>query len=319
MTSLFELTRALGALLPVPVTGYARNQVYMLVGPTPHLTLPCLPLVCSVAVLTIYGVTIAATDYTVNYGTGVISFPTLVIGDQVIISYQFDLTDELIRQAVNDLGRRLPRRAVMQTIMRDGIAPLPLDLQTLISATEILADCCQAPCAACEGGCNCEACGIFVSGAQLVMNPAPCEEKHFALCYTGGYPLDERCCFDGLTPELADLVLLKAQALAYSSPKVLLELSGQTVGNGSSSQRDERVKIVVEETDRCERNKTTTTTETGSGTGNKTSSFLGSTSYGALAQLYQKQYDDALLTKTEITVLGKSCNNRSRYRTRLGY
>jgi len=317
MISLYELTRALGALLPVPVTGYARNQVYMLAGPIPHLTLPCLPLVGTVTVLTINGVPLATTDYTVNYGTGVIAGLGLAVGNQVIVTYQFDLTDELVRQAVNDLGRRLPRRAVTQTVMEDGIAQLPTDLQTLISVTEILADCCQAPCSACDGGCNCESCGLFVSGAQLVMNPAPCEDKQLEICYTGGYPLDNRCCFEGLTPELADLVLLKAQAIAYSSPKVLLELSGQTVGSSGAASSDERVKIVVEEKDRCERNTTTTTTE--KGVANKTSSFLGSTSYGALAQLYQKQYDNALLTKTEVAVLGKACGGRARYRSRLGW
>ncbi len=316
MTSLYELTRALGALLPVAVTGYARNQVYMLVGPTPHLTLPCLPLVGTVTAMNINGVALAATEYTINYGTGVIAFPMFTVGDQVIVTYQFDLADELIRQAVNDLGRRLPRRNVTQTVMCDGVAQLPPDLQTLISVTEILEDCCQVPCAVCGGGCNCEACGLFVSGAQLVMNPAPCEDKQLELCYTGGYPLDKCCCFAGLTPELADLVLLKAQAIAYSSPKVLLELSGQRVGGSSNTESDERVKIVVEEKDRCERNTTTTTTERGSG--NKTSSFLGSTSYGALAQLYQTQYDNALLAKTEVSVLGAMCSGKRRYRKKLG-
>ena len=46
------------------------------------------------------------------------------------------------------------------------------------------------------------------------------------ICYLGGYPLDKNGCFVGLTAELADRVLLKAQALAYSNPKLFLDLSG---------------------------------------------------------------------------------------------
>lgn len=48
----------------------------------------------------INGMALAAADDTINYGTGVIAFPRLAVGDQVIVTYQFDINSMAIRTAL---------------------------------------------------------------------------------------------------------------------------------------------------------------------------------------------------------------------------
>jgi hypothetical protein len=99
---------------------------------------------------------------------------------------------------------------------------------------------------------DCGPCSLYQRGDLLVIAPPLCTDQMLHLCYLGGYPLDKNGCFDGLTAELADLVLLKAQALAYSNPKLFLDLSG--VSSSNESYTSNRIDTAT----------TTTSNDTGS-------------------------------------------------------
>ena len=340
-TALNELTAALDALLPILAVGFARGRP-IAVQPslqdtsTAVLALPAIPLTNALVITDRFGVIIDPTQYTIDLATGAIILSdqlqqTYPLNSRLYVTYEFSLADEFIRQAVNDLGRRLPRRNIAQTVIvaGHGSAQLPADLLELIMVTEIdpTCDSCGRPrCQRADNHHNCSTCRLFVSGATLIAHPAPCHDLCLELCYLGGYPLNCDGCFDGLTPQLADLVLLKAQAIAYSSPKLLLTLAGLSIGgdtsgntNAEGTEESTRTKTETEEYDRCERIKTKTTIETISGIFDRsgssagTTNFFRSSTWNSLAQTYQTQYDDALRALTASAPLHRTC----RYRTRI--
>lgn len=319
MVTITELTQALEALLPVAVTGTARNLARVAMGDATtgpqgkpsHVMLPHIP----TAITAITRADGSAVDvYAADYLSGRLDLPTVAVGERVRIGYQFSIADDLIRQAINDLGRRLPRRKVARIQMHQNEGTLPDDLITLISVGD--KPCCGM--AVQVGGCD-----LFVSSNKLIAGCGVCP-GHYQICYMGGYPCVGGV-VDGLTFQLADLVLLKAQALAYRSPKVLLALSGLDVGGDESTTSDSgteeslRTVTTVEETDRCERTKTTTTTERVTGSFDKEDSssaeFLRSTDAGALADLYESQYQTGISALAQMAIIPE----RRIYRPRLGY
>lgn len=165
-------------------------------------------------------------------------------------------------------------------------------------------------------------------GNELILRPPPCEDAWLELCYEGGYPLNEDDCFVGLTPELADLALLKAQALAYRNPRLLLDLAGYTRNNnsnsGSTNTSTDEVTTVVKEKS-CNR-ETTTTTKHGATTGATANSGSGASPTGsalaslstinwtALATQAENAYQAALQQRTASTSLPL---RRNGYRSRI--
>ena len=157
-----SLVATLGALLPVATWGTVRGATYVTRGDgatgaegmPSHVVLPNGPTALLVVTQSDGA---AVTEYRVDYSSGRVEFATVAVGTRVLISYQVDLADELIRQAVNDLGRRLPRRQVGAVWMDGNEGLLPADLTTLISVSDQL--CCGA--AVRVGGCE-----LFVSGGS---------------------------------------------------------------------------------------------------------------------------------------------------------
>lgn len=309
--TLLELTQALEALLPVAALGTARNLAMVArgdektgpEGKPSHVTLPHIPTAIT-AITTATGETVGI--YTANYITGRLDLPTVAVGEQVRISYQFGIADDLIRQAVNDLGRKLPRRNVAKIYMHRNEGALPEDLITLISVGD--RPCCGL--AVQVGGCE-----LFVSGGKLMAACGACP-GYYHICYMGGYPCRNGS-FEGLTPPLADLVLLKAQALAYRSPRILMALSGAPIATGEAVASDENKEttVTVTEKDRCERTETTTTTKTASGSYASVDSFLSSTDANAFADSYERQYMAGLSALGLVAIIP----GRRMYRRRLGY
>lgn len=306
-----ELVQALEALLPVPALGMQRNLAMVAIGDEKtgpegkpsHVVLPHCPTAIT-AISTATGETVGI--YTANHITGRLELPTVAVGEWVRISYQFSIADDLIRQAVNDLGRKLPRRNVAKIYMHRNEGALPEDLITLISVGD--QPCCGA--AVQVGGCE-----LFVSGGKLVAGCGACP-GHYYICYMGGYPCRGGR-FEGLTPPLADLVLLKAQALAYRSPRILMALAGAPMATGEAVANDENTETTVttEEKDRCDRSTTTTTVKTASGSYASVDSFLSSTDANAFADSYERQYVAALGALGLVAIIP----GRRIYRRRLGY
>lgn len=311
--TLTELTQALEALIPVALIGTARAVAMVAMGDEKtgpegkpsHVVLPhCLTAITAIGMANGDAVGL----YMTNYVTGRVDLPAVAVGERLRISYQFSIADDLIRQAVNDLGRRLPRRNVAKIWMHRNEGVLPDDLTTLISVGD--RPCCGL--AVQVGGCE-----LFVAGGKLVAACGACP-GHYYICYMGGYPCKNGI-FEGLTPPLADLVLLKAQALAYRSPRVLMALSGAPVGSGETVTSDENKEttVMVTEKDRCDRTETTTTTKTASGSyaSVESSGFLSSTDANAFADGYEEQYEVGLLTLGLVAIIP----GRRIYRRGLGY
>lgn len=161
---------------------------------------------------------------------------------------------------------------------------------------------------------------MYLRGTELILRPPPGEDAWLELCYEGGYPLNEHDCFVGLTPELADLALLKAQALAYRNPRLLLDLAGYTRNNssnsGSTNTSTDEVTTVVKEKS-CNR-ETTTTTKHGATTGATANSSalasLNTINWTALATQAEAAYQAALQQRTASTILPL---RRNGYRARI--
>jgi hypothetical protein len=160
---------------------------------------------------------------------------------------------------------------------------------------------------------------MYLRGNELILRPPPCEDAWLEICYEGGYPLDGDECFTGLKPELADLVLLKAQAIAYRNPKMLLDLAGYSTsttnssGAGSTGATDEVTTVVKEKS--CGKETTTTTKKAATSSSSSSSlSNLSSINWTTLATQFETAYQKALLLRTESTTLPL---RRNGYRARI--
>jgi hypothetical protein len=260
MSCLVDLAETLNGLLPDCPTGKVCRQVVD--ASAGCVALRHLP-VGAPTVISACGATITADQYIMDYTSGMLY--TCVDDGKILVSYSYNLAETYIRQAVRDVGIRLPQRNTicLPLFANCGLAPLPCHFQRIewLRVSDCL--CGQPSCARCESkprcSCNqlfmgdCGPCSLYPRGDLLVVAPPLCTDQMLHLCYLGGYPLDKNGCFDGLTAELADLVLLKAQALAYSNPKLFLDLSGVS---GSSNRSDGSHRI--------DTTTTTTSNDTGS-------------------------------------------------------
>lgn len=238
---LSDLAETLNALLPDCPTGQACRQVLDVSSGCVQLahlptSAPTLVSAC--------GGPITSSQYLIDYTTGMLY--TCIDDGKILISYRYNLAETYIQQAARDLGVRLPQRNTVCTPLfaNCGLAPLPCSVQRIDWITLSDCTCGQPTCRRCQSvpRCVCDGytfrygdCSLYQRGDLLVVAEPPCDDKMLHICYLGGYPLDKNGCFVGLTAELADLVLLKAQALAYSNPKLFLDLSGLSSSDASSS------------------------------------------------------------------------------------
>lgn len=242
-TCLSDMAETLNALLPYCPTGNVCRQV--IEASAGCVQLKHLP-TSTPTVISACGATVTADQYLMDYTSGVLY--TCLTDGKVLVSYTYSLAETYILQAVRDLGVRLPQRNTVCTPLfaNCGLAPLPCSVQRIdwIRVSDCM--CGQPSCDRCQSRphCTCNAglhfhcgpCGLYQRGNTLVVNPPPCDDQMLHICYLGGYPLDKNGCFVGLTPELGDLVLLKAQALAYSNPKLFLDLTGLSSSTNSSTE-----------------------------------------------------------------------------------
>jgi hypothetical protein len=262
---LSDLAETLNALLPDCPTGQVCRQVVDAAAGC--VVLKHLP-TGAPTVISACGATITTDQYLMDYTSGMLY--TCADDGKILISYRYNLAETYIRQAVRDVGIRLPQRNTicLPLFANCGLAPLPCHLQRIewLRVSDCL--CGQPSCTRCETkprcACNqlfmgdCGPCSLYQRGDLLVIAPPLCTDQMLHLCYLGGYPLDKNGCFDGLTAELADLVLLKAQALAYSNPKLFLDLSGVS-GSNTSNRSDGTI--------------TTTTTTSSNDTGSEDDAY----------------------------------------------
>ena len=242
---LSDLAATLNALLPDCPTGQVCRQVLDVRGPSGRGCVQLAHLPTSAPTLvSACGGSITSSQYLMDYTTGMLY--TCVDDGKILISYRYNLAATYIQQAVRDLGVRLPQRntACTPLFANCGLAPLPCNVQRIDWITISDCTCGQTSCQRCQSTprCVCDSytfrygdCNLYQRGDLLVVTEPPCEDQMLHICYLGGYPLDKNGCFIGLTAELADLVLLKAQALAYSNPKLFLDLSGLTSSDNSTN------------------------------------------------------------------------------------
>jgi len=229
------LAATLAALLPVCPTGQVCREVVD--AGAGCVALAHIP-ISAPTVVSACGATISADQYLMDYTSGMLY--TCVDDGQVLVAYRYNLAETYIQQAVRDVGIRLPQRNTICTpLFADcGLAPLPCAVQRIDWIRVSDCTCGQPTCHQCltMPRCACHddqhytfgPCSLYQRGDVLVVDPPPCDDKMLHLCYLGGYPLDKKGCFVGLTAELADLVILKAQAIAYSNPRLLFDLTGVT-------------------------------------------------------------------------------------------
>lgn len=286
-------------------------------------------------------ITLNATDGpTINYVTGQIIFPTNP-GPSVVVDYQISLAEEFIRQSVMDLGRRLPRKQTTQLLTQDtGVTPLPEGLSRILSLCRVECGCTchetscpelcgQAPCF------QCHHCATYIDAGYLIQAAGPCKIEQFDICYLAGYPLDKYGCFVGLTPDLADLILYKAQSLAYRSPQMLMAISGLSINSsnnsnsssdnssGSGNSSNTETTTTIKTKDNCGKEEKTVTTKTGSATSSQyssstasaLSSLFSSKTNSGLADQYETLYLAALNRRTNLAAL-RLHPQRSGYRAR---
>ncbi len=238
---LSDLAATLNALLPdCPIGQVCRQILDVSAGCVQLAHLPT----DAPTLISACGGSITSSHYLMDYTTGMLY--TCVDDGRVLISYRYNLAATYIQQAVRDLGVRLPQRntACTPLFAHCGLAPLPCSVQRIDWIKISDCTCGQPVCQRCQSlpRCHCDgytfrygACNLYQRGDLLVVTEPPCDDKMLHICYLGGYPLDKNGCFVGLTTELADLVLLKAQALAYSNPKLFLDLSGLSNSDTSST------------------------------------------------------------------------------------
>lgn len=349
---LADLAETLNALLPDCPTGQVCRQVVD--ASAGCVQLKHLP-TGAPTLVSACGATITTDQYLMDYASGMLY--TCVDDGRVLISYNYNLAETYIQQAVRDVGIRLPQRNTICTPLfaNCGLAPLPCSVQRIDWIQ--ISDCtCGTPsCRRCENTprCVCDGytfrygdCSLYQRGDLLVVAEPPCEDKMLHLCYLGGYPLDKKGCFDGLTVELADLVLLKAQAIAYSNPKLFLDLSGvsssnesntsnridaTTSSNDTGSEDDTYTETitVAKQYGTCGKETGSTTVKTGTRAKDTTSSassnatnasnLLRSTQWLSLSRQFQADYEKGLLVRTESANIGRSCGTERRgYRRRIG-
>lgn len=342
MTCLATLADQLSALLPACPTGQVCRQGLDPSAGCVHLDhLPT----SAPTLLSACGETLSAEHYLMDYTSGTLY--TCTTDGRLLISYTYSLAATYIQQAVRDLGLRLPQRNTICTPLfaHCGLAPLPCSVHRIdwIRVSDCLCGqpqcphCQTLPRCACHQGFtfNCGPCGLYQRGDHLVVNPPPCTDQMLHLCYLGGYPLDKTGCYLGLTAELADLVLLKAQALAYSNPRLLFNLAGlsnslsdTTADTGSQDDTYTETITVTKTYGTCGKETGSTTTKTGtkqrdtatnrtSATTNA-SNLLKSTEWLSLARQFQADYEKGILLHTESANLGRRCQENPRgYRARI--
>lgn len=316
---LSDLADQLNGLLPTCPSGQTCGEIHDVDPNNPCIHLKHLPS-GDITITEPCGDTLTSDQYVVDWTSGTILVPCTK-AHKVIVTYQYNLAETYIRQAVTEIGYLIRQRNTVRTPMVAccGVVSLPCSVYRILSITEV--DCHADDCAHC-GGCGCNSChrscrctnpNVFVQGAcsmylrgnELVLRPAPCEDAWLEICYEGGYPLDANECFVGLTDDLADLVLLKAQALAYRNPKLLLDLAGvnlSPVTSGPGNTTDEVTTVVKEKS--CGK-ETTTTTKKGStsSSGSSSLSNLSSINWTTLATQFETAYKEALQRRTESTIL----------------
>lgn len=341
MTCLHTLAATLNALLPTCPTGQVCRQVVD--SSAGCIQLEHMP-TSAPTILSACGGTINANSYLMDYTSGALY--TCATDGQILISYPYNLAETYIQQAVRDLGLRLPQRNTICTPLfaNCGLAPLPCSVHHIDWIRVSDCTCGKPTCHRCltlprcqESGLqfNCGPCGLYQRGDHLVVNPPPCEDKMLHLCYLGGYPLDKNGCFIGLTAELADLALLKAQALAYSNPRLLFNLAGlssslsdTTEDTGSQDDTYTETVTVTKTYGTCGKESGSTTTKTGAKaratTSNRTSAttnasnLLKSTEWLSLARQYQADYAKGLLLHSESANIGRRHHQDPRgYRARI--
>lgn len=342
MTCLHTLADQLSALLPACPTGQVCRQVVdasagciqlaHLPSSAPTLLSPC-------------GGTITTDHYLMDYTSGMLY--TCTTDGNLLVSYTYNLAETYILQAIRDLGVRLPQRNTICTPLfaHCGLAPLPCSVHRIDWIKVSACTCGQPACQRCltlprctctDFHFTCGPCGLYQRSDHLVVNPPPCADKMLHLCYLGGYPLDKNGCFIGLTAELADLALLKAQALAYSNPRLLFTMAGisTTTSNDESSDAGSEDNtytetITVTKTyGACGKETGSTTTKSGANardtTNNRTSAttnasnLLRSTAWLSLARQFQADYEKGILLHSESANLGRHCHQAPRgYRSRI--
>lgn len=336
MSCLADLAEELNGLLPVCPTGQTCGEQHTLNADNPCIHLKHLPS-GDITITEPCGDTLPADDYVVDWTTGTILAPCTT-AHRVIVTYQFNLAETYIRQAVNEIGYLLRQRNTVRTPMVAccGVVSLPCSTYRILSITEV--DCLEDTCSHCRGnGCHrCQrtcrgtnpnvftmgGCSLYLRGNELILRPAPCTDGMLEICYDGGYPLDENECFVGLTPELANLVLLKAQASAYRNPRLFLSLIGanSAAPGGHPSDTDTgnnaETTVVVKEKSACGKKETTTTVVSGSNstTASNSLSNLSTANWTELAASFEAAYQSALLLRTESSLLPV---RRGGYRSRM--
>lgn len=348
-TCLTDLAATLNALLPACPTGQVCRQVVDARGANGR---GCVQLehapTSAPTILSACGGVISRDSYLMDYTSGTLY--TCAAAGQILISYTYNLAATYIQQAVRDLGLRLPQRNTICTPLfaNCGLAPLPCSVHHIDWIRVSSCTCGQPTCHQCltmpRCQCNnnlhfsCGSCGLYQRGDHLVVNPPPCTDHMLHLCYLGGYPLDQAGCYSGLTAELADLVLLKAQALAYSNPRLLFTLAGITTSNNDSStdttantgseDNTYTETITVTKTyGTCGKETGSTTTKTGTKesdtTSNRTtattnaSNLLRSTQWLSLARQFQTDYETGILLHSESANIGRRHHDTRGYRARI--
>lgn len=342
MTCLHTLAATLSALLPDCPTGQVCRQV---VDPSAGcIQLAHLP-TSAPTLLSVCGGTITTDHYLMDYISGILY--TCTTDGKLLVSYTYNLAETYIRQAVRDLGLRLPQRNTICTPLfaHCGLAPLPCSVHRIDWIRISDCTCGQPTCQRCltlprctctDFHFTCGPCGLDQRGDHLVVNPPPCTDQMLHLCYLGGYPLDKNGCFIGLTAELADLVLLKAQALAYSNPRLLFDLAGlsnssasdKSNNTGSEDDTYTETTTVVKTYGTCGKETGSTTTKTGTKHRDTTSSSASASNFLrsgnalgqwlSLARQFQADYEKGLLLRNESTNIGRRCHeNPHGYRARI--
>ena len=349
MPCLDSLAQTLSALLPDCPTGQLCRQVLDVSAGC--VTLDHLP-TSAPTLLSTCGGTITSDHYLMDYTSGTLY--TCVDDGKVLISYRYSLAATYIQQAVRDLGIRIPQRNTICTPLfaNCGLAPLPCSVHRIDWIRVSDCTCGQPACHRCAHIPRCACtddqlytfgdCGLYQRGDTLVVDPPPCADKMLHICYVGGYPLDKNGCYVGLSAELADLALLKAQAIAYSNPRLLFDLAGVTAttttlglagdatlglaGTGEEDNTYAETTTVMKTYGTCGKETGSTTTKSGtkntapSGhpTGSSNSSgatdLLKSTQWLSLARQFQADYEKAVLLRTESANIGHAPRNG--YRTR---
>lgn len=243
MISLKDLSSELKAIVPVGGLLSLHRQIVKDVNPGDMVNFEFAPEIGTVKIQLANGESVADSDYDVDYihyrfSLDEVKYPDI---QSLIVTYKKDTSTDYVTRAVRDLGQRLPQRAVAHVrIGTNGYGDLPDTFQSIIELSEIVEcdetdpGCGGTTTSSCSqsGDCyECSYCRTFVRGDKLVVHPLPPQAFSVEICYLGGFPLNSRGYFEGLSREFADIAILRATAIAYRSP----QMTEYAISSGGSS------------------------------------------------------------------------------------